>query len=516
MNILFLSAEVAPFVSVGGLSQVMFFLPRALASLEHDVRIFTPKYGKMDETAPERRPWHFTMEMEGLRVPTGDKKEGTELICNIKSIKKSKKNTMAYFLENQEYYELRANVFGYKDDHIRFALLCRGCLEWLLGQKKTRGAWMPDMIHCNDWHAAYFIDLARRDERYRSALSKIPLVLTVHNFMYQGNYDFRYAPKNEKDDGKTPLADVFSPKLQQQNALKRGLLYADAVTTVSPTHAIEVLTPEFSEGLDDILQGIRSKLTGILNGVDTKEFDSVTDPFISNTYTVQTVERNRFRNKREIQKEFSLPVDGTAPLCAFTGRLAAQKGVDLILETLPNILTEVPNLQIILLGSGEDRYRKALIALKETFPKQIGLHLRSDFRLPRKLFSSADIFLIPSVFEPGGIIALEAMRYGAVPLVHRTGGLNDIITDFDPETRKGNGISFTQNSPWSFYGALIEALTYFKQPALWKRIMENGMKSDFSWEHAAKLYEQWYRKTAALHRRAIGSKPHPAYKESLA
>lgn len=496
MNILFVSAEVAPFISVGGLSQVMYFLPRALRRMGHDVRIFTPKYGTMDEATPKKN-WNLTTEYSQLVLPVEDMPDiGKTLICNIKSYKDKKDRIQAYFLENREYYELRANVYGYKDDHIRFALLSKGVLEWLF-QIKEKTNWWPDVIHCNDWHTGYMIDMARRNPRYQETFKNTSIVYTVHNFSHQGNYDFRYGARENYDDGKTHLAPILSPKLQPQNPLKRGLLYADAINTVSPTHAVEVFTPEYAGGLDDVLSRVRTKLTGFLNGLDTEKFDPKVDKNIKKNFDVKSFSTARLENKKELQKLFNLPVDVTRPLLSFSGRLVEQKGMDLILEVLPHLLTERPDVQMMLLGSGSDRYRLELTVLQKKFPEQVGLHLRPDFKLPRKIFAGADVMLIPSIFEPGGIIALESMRYGCVPIVRRTGGLNDIITDFNPNTKSGNGFSFKSIDSWALYGAIIESLTIYASSALWKELVRNCMLSDFSWDHSAKDYDSWYKRIVA-------------------
>ena len=497
MKILFVAAEVAPFVSIGGLSQVMYSLPRALIRLGHDVRIFTPKYGTMDTNESEEKHWQLSMEYEGLAVPiahanNGKKQKEDVLICNVKSYFSEKDNLMAYFLENREYYELRANVFGYMDDHVRFALLSKGCLEWLLQAKEKKDAWWPDIIHCNDWHTGYLIELARTDKRYKEAFAKTSIVYTVHNFSFQGNFDFRYAHKSDKDDGTSSLEPLTSGKLQKQNALLRGILYADAINTVSPTHAIEVLTPEYAEGLENVLVKVRKKLTGILNGIDVKEFDPAHDPLIKKLFTSQTFTKDRVENKKDLQNIFGLPVDPNRPLLAIAGRLSPHKGWDLLLETLPHLFDNRLDIQLVVLGTGENRYRERLQVLAEKYPRQLGLYLQSDFKLSHKLFAGADMFLVPSYFEPGGIVALEALRFGSVPIVRRTGGLNDIIKDFDGEEGSGNGFSFLAKDPWAFYGAIVEALTFYNQPTLWKKLIKNCMSSDFSWDHAAKEYEKWY------------------------
>ncbi len=538
MKILFLAAEVAPYASVGGLSQVMYFLPRSLIRRGHDARVFTARYGIMDQPAAGAAPWSFVQDEARLDVPvahdngtdepnaertatdtlreraaleyggaaatqngTPAPEEGGkflgEIPCTVSRIVPSKSDAPAYFLENPEYFGLRSGVFGYADDHTRFALLSKGCLEWLKRQRERLDAgeddaWWPDVIHCHDWHTSYFIDLARRDERYRSLLADVSVVLTVHNFRYQGTADFRAQTESQRDDGHLPLAALTAKALQAQNPLRRGLLYADAITTVSPTHAVEVLTPEYAEGLNDTLQAVRGKLSGILNGVDVKEFDPSKDPHVKRRFTKRRFTAARALNKRHLQGLFNLPVDETRPLLGFVGRLTPQKGVDLLLEALPPLLSERPAVQVALLGSGEERFSNGLQQLQERFPEQVGLHLRADFRLPRNIFAGADVLLVPSAFEPGGIVALEALRYGALPLVRRTGGLNDSVKDFDPSTRAGNGFSFRRKDAWSLYGAIVEALTLYRQRPLWERAVGNALASDFSWDHAAEEYEAWY------------------------
>lgn len=506
MHILFLSAEVAPYVTVGGLSQVMYFLPRALNKRGFDVRIFTPKYGvtklkKFNGSGPK-----LQQEIMQLPVPVGKGKDA--LICNVLRYRpRHRSDAQIYFLENREYYELRENVFGYADDHTRFALLSKGCLEWLLHQielkKSKKTAWLPDVIHCHDWHTCYFLEMARKDPRYKAALSRIPIILSVHNFKYQGMRDFRFLPEKDKDTGDKPLAPLVSDELKGQNALLRGLLYADAVSTVSPTHAIEVLTPEYAEGLLDVLITIRSKLTGILNGLDLEEFNPATDTTIKRRYSKKAFLKARRTNKIHLQREFSLPEDPDAPIFGFVGRLAQQKGIDLIIDTIPRVIAERPDVQFVILGTGEEKYRSALNKLHEEHPDNVGLFLFSDFKLPRKLFAGTDVMLMPSMFEPGGIVALEALRYGSVPIVRKTGGLRDIVQHFDPDTRKGNGFLFENKTPWALYGVIIEALTLYRQSTVWERLVKNALKTERTWDDAAVEYDDLYHRTLLERRRIL-------------
>ncbi|MBI2551503.1 glycogen synthase [Candidatus Uhrbacteria bacterium] len=541
MKILFVAAEVAPYVSVGGLSQVMYFLPRALIHRGHDVRIFTPKYGTMDANVQNIPDFRLEREVENLIVPirhldlgladigigeengelhdentleyggaaeveTTDNQNG-DIHCSVSFHRPNAADAPTYFLQNEEYYGNRSNVFGYKDDHVRFALFSKACLLWLMQQKERtrrheKDVWMPDVIQCNDWHTSYLIDLAKHGKRARAALKKVPFVLTVHNFAYQGNADFRYVPDEDRDDGKSPLAPLTSTLLKKQNALKRGILAADAVSTVSATHAKEVLTPEYGQGLEEALKKARNKLTGILNGLDTTEFNPATDGLVPKNFSRRTFVAGRRTNKRVLEREFGLAEDPHKALLAYSGRLSSQKGVELIIGAMDQLLATRDDIQFVCLGSGDDRIRQSLEDLKLRFPDKVGLRLVTDFQLPRKIFAGADLLLIPSMFEPGGIIALEGLRYGAVPLVRRTGGLNDSVQDFNPETREGNGFSFEKTESWALYGAIIEALSIYRQKPLWKRVVSNAMASDFSWEHAAVEYQRWYQRV----RRGIKNK----------
>ncbi len=497
MKILFLSAEVGPFVSVGGLSQVCYFLPRALSEQGNEVMIFTPKFGAMDKTSPSKSGWKLKDEYMGLRVEEN-------IICNIKSYQKNPVSVKTYFLENREYYELRANVFGYKDDHVRFMLMCKGCLEWLILQKESKG-WVPDIVHLNDWHSAYFAELARESPRYRDILKKVAIGLTVHNFTFQGNFDFKYCLPADRDNGTKPLESMFSEKLIKQNALLRGIKYSDAVTTVSPTHAREVITPEYGEGLEGILLKEREKVSGILNGLDTVEFNPSSDPLVSAHFSGKNFVTARAKNKKILQEEFGLPINPKAFLMAYSGRLTSQKGLTIMLETMKHILKENPDFQLIVLGGGDDAYRKTLTELRGLYPKQIGLHLLPNFKLPRKIFAGTDVILIPSLFEPGGIVALESLRYGAVPIVRRTGGLNDIVEEFDQNSLKGNGFSFETRDAWALYGSIMVASTVYKNPKTWNVLVANCLKADFSWNEVAKLYRDWYKRTIATRKRVLGS-----------
>lgn len=499
LRILFVAAEVAPFASMGGLSQVMFFLPRALKKFGHDVRVMVPRFGFIDD-----KKFKLKMEFSGLKVPTGMRQGVKELVCNVKRFDGGVREAPVYFLENMEYYEKRVNVYGYSDDHIRFALLSRGALEFL-----KHSDWQPDVVNSHDWHTGYLPNFLRTVYNRDPKLRKLASVYSTHNLHLQGNFDFRNASDLDFDDGKSPLAGFFDDnKLQKQNPVKRGIIYSDIFITVSETYAREMMTPEYGEGLDQLIKEVRTKAYGVLNGLDYDDFDPTADKIIKTNFGVKTLEK-RVENKKDLQKSFNLPAD-SVPVLAMIGRFDEQKGLDLVVEVLPRLMEEY-QFQFIVLGDGAQNYKSFFRELEEKYPQRVATHLQSDFTLPRKIFAGADIVLLPSRYEPGGIVALEAMRYGAVPLVRATGGLADSVTDFDPAKNEGTGFSFREFSPWSFYGAVVRALETYKNPQVWRGIVRQAMREDFSWEHAAKRYIDLYDRAIDFRREQLSPNPPKAY-----
>lgn len=487
MKILLVASENAPYASVGGLSQAIAFLAKALSKAGLDTRVFMPKYGVIDE-----KKYPMQVVASGLKVHAGEGGEAKRLqdllICNVKFRDRDSVSVPTYFLENREYFELRANVYGYSDEHTRFYLLSLGCLEWLLESQRT-GGWIPDIIHASDWHTGYLIEAIKTQERYKKALSKIKVLYTVHNFRHQGNFNFRYA--DFEDTGKKPLLSIFDPKMRLQNAMLRGVVYADWVNTVSSKHAEEVQTKEYGEGLDKYLRKYAYKLSGIANGIDTEEMNPETDKLIVSNYNLNCLEK-RQKNKLDLQNYFKLPIALDVPVIGYIGRLAPQKGIDLILETL-NHLEALPKCQFIFLGSGEENYYTGIKNMCEKYPTRVAAYLQRDFVIPRKIFSGADLLLVPSNFEPGGIVAMEALRYGCVPIVANTGGLSETVEEYNPATGTGNGFLHDRRDFWSFFVALIRALEFYRVPAIWKVVVKNSLAGDFSWDKTALHYINLYK-----------------------
>lgn len=490
LKILLVGAEVSPYSSVGGLSQVLGYLSRALRKRGYDTRVFIPKFGMIDE-----KKYKMEMVAEGLKVPTGNADQ-PNLICNVK-LYESRNYAPAYFLENKEYYELRANVYGYKDDHIRWALLSRGVLEFL----SQSSDWIPDIIHANDWHTGHITNYLRTEFLQESHLAKMASVFTIHNPGFQGNFDHKNVSDLNFDDGKSQIAEFFSERLLWQNFLRRGIMYADVVSTVSEGYAKEILRPEFGEGLDKLLKEVRGKLFGILNGIGYEEMNSATDKLLPVNFDIRSLEK-RTQNKLALQDEFDLPQDEKIPLLSYVGRMDEQKGVDLIVEVLNHLLDDF-DVQFVVVGGGDLRYVGPFRELQRRFPQKVGAHLMSDFSLPRMIFGGADLILLPSRFEPCGIVQMEAMRYGCIPIVRAVGGLADSVENFDPEKETGVGFVFKEFDQWAFFAQVVRALEIYRQKNIWRGLQKRAMSQDNSWEARASEYMNLYSKALQLHAQSV-------------
>lgn len=503
LKVLFVCAEVAPFSSVGGLSQVAYFLTRALKRLGVDARIFTPKYGIID---PAKYPTNTIV--PNLKVPTGEDVSGASnqplsIDCAVEFYQSAKNDVPVYFLVNQEYYQKRANVYNYNDDHIRFSLFSKAAIEFI----KT-GEFVPDVIHANDWHTGYLIDLLKNQSDYKSdqGLKEIATLLSIHN-IYQGLFDFVNANQMDFDDGKSPLAPLFSDTLIKQNSLKRGVMYADVVNTVSQTYVRELLSAEYSGGLENLFRELSGKLYGILNGLDIADFNPATDEIIKQKFSAGSLNL-RPANKLDLQKRFNLNNDPDIPLISYIGRLDYQKGLDLVVREFEYMVEDL-GAQFIIVGTGEQNFVEFFSEMEKKYPGRVGSHLMSDFTLPRKIFAGADMILIPSKYEPGGIIAIESIRYGCVPIVRATGGLADSVVDYDPKSGRGYGFTFKNFVPEGLLTAVVRAIETHKNQPLWQKIVKRAMLADFSWKKSAEKYLDLYRRALQVRKESLQPNPSP-------
>ncbi|MDP1629472.1 MAG: glycogen/starch synthase, partial [bacterium] len=386
IKILFVTTEAAPFAIVGGLGRVMYSLPKALLEKGYDCRLFLPKYATsiISECV-------LTKEIERLEVA---KKDPHGLfVCNVLRCEREKE-PVVYFLENQEYYEKRANVYGYVDDSVRWVLLSKGVLEFI-----RKSDWRPDVIVASDWQTGFVTNLLATDYKDDAVLSRIAAVFSIHNLHYQGTFDHRFISEMDFDAGQAPVPDFDDPRINKLNGMRRGIMNADVITTVSPTYSREILQPEHGEGLDELLKERRARLFGALNGIDYDLFNPATDTHIKANYSVSNFMKAKPENKLALQKQFGLKEDKDAFLIGIVSRMDQQKGFDLIMEISDQLFQNL-DFQLVVVGEGDNKYRLFFQSLEKKYSQRIGGHYFFDPVLPRMIFAGADAILVPSLFEP--------------------------------------------------------------------------------------------------------------------
>ena len=474
-KILFAASEGAPFAKVGGLGEVMRSLPKALRELGYDARVMIPKYATIDTGKFSLLP-----EAQNIKSLTDDSDPYDLLVSNVLRYEEEGK-TIAYFLENMEYYEKRANVYGYSDDTARWVLLSKGVLEFIKISK-----WKPDIIVASDWQTGFIPNLLCTEYKNDPALSKIKTVFSIHNLQFQGLFDHRFVSEMDFDSGQSPIPAFFDPKILKLNGMRRGIMYADLINTVSPTYAKEILTDELGEKLNDLLNERRSSLSGILNGIDTESMNPETDPATSANYSAKTLDK-RVENKFALQKRFNLPADKNKFIIGIISRMDAQKGFDLIIEIADALMQNI-DFQFVITGTGSNNYREFFQDLQKRYPDRVGGHFFFDSQVTKMILAGADALLIPSRFEPCGLVQMEAMRYGAIPIVRKTGGLADSVDNYTPGANQGTGFVFNNYDRYALLIAIIRAAETFRDKKEWTKLMKRAMAKDFSWKNSAKEY----------------------------
>jgi len=489
LRLLFVASEAAPFIKVGGLGEVMRSLPNALRALGHDARVFIPKYTTIDlEKYPLR------LELEDLRPAPSEEEDPHGLfISNVLRYDNDSGETIAYFLENMEYYEKRANVYGYADDAIRWALLSRATPEFL-----RHSSWRPDVIIASDWQSGlipnYFHTIYKGDPK----LSAIAVVFSIHNLSFQAMFDHRFVSEMDYDSGREEIPGFNDPRLLKLNFMRRGIMYADIINTVSPTYSQEITTAEYGEGLHELLSERRSRLSGILNGIDTDIYNPETDSNIQFHYNIKTLSGGKTKNKLALQQKFNLPVRSDVPLFGIVSRLTDQKGFGLLMDAAEPLLENF-NMQLIVVGSGEGHFMTFFQELAKKYPQKVGIHLSYDEALSHMVYAGVDAIIIPSRFEPSGLTQMEAMRYATVPIVRKTGGLADSVVDYDPANKIGTGFVFEKFDNRAFFAAMVRAIETYRYPEFWRDIQKRAMKADFSWTKSAREYVGLFKKAMEYH-----------------
>jgi starch synthase len=488
LKILFVGTEAAPFAKVGGLGEVLFALPRAMRKLGHDVRVFIPKYARI-----KTRKYPMEKVASDLRLMRSEHDPYGLTVANVLR-HTAKDESVTYFLENMEYYEKRANVYGYDDDTARWILLSRGVLEFL-----RQSDWMPDVIVANDWATGFIPNLLATEYKRDPVLSRIATVFLIHNLRHQGTFDTHFVRAEDADSGRTTLPDPLRPDATTMNGMRRGILYADLISTVSPTYAKEILTPDLGEKLDGILRERRDRLVGVLNGMDYVKYNPSRDKLIKHRYSASRPQ-DRVLNKLALQRKFDLPRDPGKFILGWVGRMDEQKGINLFMQVAPALFENI-DFQLVVVGTGEKDYRMFFADLKEAYPDRVGTYLYYDEKRPKHIFAGADAILIPSRFEPAGLVQMEAMRYGCIPIVRKTGGLADTVEDHVPGEGKGTGFLFTPYEPMALLIAIVRAYQAYRNRREWKGIVHRALMKDFSWDTSAAAHIELCRKAIRTSRR---------------
>jgi starch synthase len=476
LKVLFVSPEVVPFAKSGGLADVAGSLPPALKRLGVDIRIVMPFYRSVKEG-----DFKSNVVKEKLAIPIGK-----QMINARARETRNFEDVPVYFLESEELFD-RPNLYGsymgdYYDNLERFTLLSRGALELSLYLN-----FIPDIVHCHDWQTGIIPALLKGPYSKATKFDHTSTIFTIHNMGYQGNF-----PKEKLTATGLPVADFFHPEGLEYwgniSLLKSGIVYGDVITTVSPTYAQEIQTPEYGVGMEGVLQKRKEVIKGIINGVDYSIWNPETDPHIEINYAILNMAGKK-KCKEALIKEMKLKkLYKNKPLIGIISRLDLQKGFDLLLSSLDRIMEM--DIALILLGSGDPEMEKAFSKAAYKYKGKIGLETGFNNPLAHRIMAGADLFLIPSRYEPCGLTQMYALKYGTVPIVRATGGLNDTINDFDGE--KGNGFKFHGYEPSSLLKAIEKAVTLFQDKTKWKKLMSNGMKEDFSWERSARRYLELY------------------------
>jgi len=472
MNILFAAAEANPFIKTGGLADVIGALPTALKKEKCDVRVVMPNYKSISESVRNQATL-----VTVIQVQIGWRSQ----YCGIKQFKQ---DGITFYLLDNEYYFGRDGVYGYGDDAERFAFFSRAVLDILPAID-----FQPDIIHSHDWHTGMIPLLLKAQYQSVPFYSNIRTVFTIHNLLYQGTFPYSVLWSLFGLDDRYFHAEGVE-YYGNVSYMKAGIVFADRVTTVSPTYAEEIKMPYYGYGLDGLLRSLGGKLRGIVNGIDTKSYNPATDPYLSSHYRSGT--SKRLENKKALQDELGLPVDPKIPVISMVTRLVESKGLDLITRVLDELLY-YDNVQFVLLGTGESAYEDWFREAVYRHPSNLGAEIRFSEGVARRMYAGSDMFLMPSKFEPCGISQLLALRYGSIPIVRETGGLNDTVHSYNEITGEGTGFTFNSYNAHDMLYTIRRALSFYHQPKHWKQVMKNAMGGDYSWQTSAREYMDVYR-----------------------
>jgi starch synthase len=485
IKVLFVTSEVAPFSKTGGLADISAALPAALLRCGCDIRVLTPRYGFINHEKfairAEKPPRNFALDIRGRLIPVA-----------VNARNGDHQSPQVLFAECNSLYD-RPGIYvdpftnrDYIDNDYRFIVLCRTAMEIC-----AAGPWVPDIIHCNDWQTGiipFYVNRARAAAK----MKRLRTVLTIHNIAYHGMF-------GADTVGRIGGAEAFyfpgGPLefYNHVNFLKCGLEFADALNTVSPTYAREIQSGyEYGYGLDAVLRARETPVRGILNGIDTEIWNPAADALIPANYTADTLHLKR-RNTRALCEKVGLPYEETTPVIGIISRIVAQKGAEILVPILSDIL-HLPA-QLVILGSGDPHYEHIYREAERIFPDRLRTRIGYDDELAHLIEAGADLFLMPSKYEPCGLNQMMSMRYGTLPVVRSTGGLADTVVDADVDPVMGTGFRFEDYRAEALLHAVRRAVSVFRDPARWRTLQVNAMRQDFSWNRSAGMYLEMYRET---------------------
>ncbi len=469
MNILFASSECYPFIKVGGLADVVGALPKYLHHYRHDARVILPKYQNIPDVYVEK----MVKIMDGtVLIDWRKQKMGVyELKYN---------GVIYYFVDNEFYFGTRDRIYDYADEAERFAFFQKAILEFL-----KKSDFKVDIIHANDWHTGMLPHLVK--SIYREDFPNTKVVYTIHNIAYQGIFPLDcFKMFNVEMDSIFEFEGML-------NFLKAGIAEADLVTTVSETYAKEILDDYYGFGMQRLLKLRENDLKGIINGVDYKVYNPETDKMIAFNYNFDNFNEGKLKNKEALYKKLGIDFYLDSPLISVVSRLVNQKGFDLLMPVIDEILTEF-NVKLVVLGAGEEKYEKFFKTLEAKYPWKVKTYIGYSEELAHLVYAASDLFLMPSKFEPCGIGQLIALRYGTLPIVRETGGLKDSVIPYNEYELKGNGFSFTNYNAHDMMYVIKYALRIYRFKIHWNELVKEAMSSDYSWLSSAKKYSDLYRK----------------------
>lgn len=470
LKVLFISSEVSPYAKSGGLGDVAGSLPKALKNMGVDVRVVFPKYKTIK---PE-----YTKSAKYI----GSYKINLEWREQSASVYQLDSEVTTYVIENDYYFTNRDGYYGYGDDGERFAFFCKAALDLL-----NVIDFVPDVIHCNDWQTGpVCVYVKDYYSRYLS-LSKVKTLFTIHNLQYQGICGKGILGLMGLNDGY-----FTSDKLEfngMVSFMKAGIVYADAVSTVSKTYAYEIQTGQYGYGLDGMLRARSNDLSGIVNGIDYSQDDPSTNKSLYANFDINDLSGKK-ENKKKLQEELGLPVRDV-PMISIISRLVDQKGINLVIDAIGELVSK--DIQLVVLGTGDGRYEHIFKEFSYRYADKVSANIMFDNALAKKIYAASDMFLMPSLFEPCGLGQLFAMSYGTIPIVRTTGGLVDTVSEYNYETKQGNGFTFHDYIASGMMWAVNNAVSAYYSDD-WQNIVKNAMNTKFSWENSAKEYIELYQK----------------------